>query len=469
MPHLNDEERAVEEFREEFTATRRELLKMAGLGAAAASLIAAGSPAFAEILPDASIGKANLKKFQGAKIKPRMKTVKGGVIGANDRIGIAHIGVGGQGHGHVDVVGSDREANNTRSIGVCDVWQKRLDSAKAMVLRHDPDGKPVAVKDYRYLLDNKDVDAVIIATPEHWHAQIAVDAMEAGKHVYVEKPMTRYADEGFAIADAVQRTGRVLQVGSQGSSEPKWRVAHQAIADGKLGELVSAQGCYARNSRDGEWNYHIDESAGPDNLDWKMWLGSAADRPWNDDSRARFFRYRKYRDYSAGLLGDLMPHKLHPLMIAVFGDKPEWPLRVTSIGTMKISTDREVADTIHVLVEFPSGCTMYVYLSTVNEQGIEDVIRGHKSTMRFGGNKVQLRPERPFAEELDPEDIPIPGSGGDLGTHHRDWFEAIRTGKRPNAPIDLAVRVQTIVGMAEIAELNHKTVTFDPATRKMTV
>lgn len=386
----------------------------------------------------------------------------GQTSGANERLRVGIIGCGGIAGHHLNTLLKMKEADNVHVTVVCDIYEKRMQAfAERTGARME--------KDYRRLLDADDVDYVLIATPEHWHAQIAVDAMEAGKHVYVEKPMTRYADEGFAIADAVQRTGRVLQVGSQGSSEPKWRVAHQAIADGKLGELVSAQGCYARNSRDGEWNYHIDESAGPDNLDWKMWLGSAADRPWNDDSRARFFRYRKYRDYSAGLLGDLMPHKLHPLMIAVFGDKPEWPLRVTSIGTMKISTDREVADTIHVLVEFPSGCTMYVYLSTVNEQGIEDVIRGHKSTMRFGGNKVQLRPERPFAEELDPEDIPIPGSGGDLGTHHRDWFEAIRTGKRPNAPIDLAVRVQTIVGMAEIAELNHKTVTFDPATRKMTV
>jgi predicted dehydrogenase len=391
----------------------------------------------------------------------------GRVLGANDRINIAHIGIGGQGGAHLHILNGEREANNTRSIGVSEVYTPRLNGAKDAILKYDSSIQVQSEKDYRALLDNKDVDAVVIATPEHWHAQISIDAMEAGKHVYCEKPMTRYLDEAYSVLAVQEKTGKVFQVGSQGTSDTKWHVANDVVSSGKIGDVVSCQGSYARNSKDGEWNWPIDADAGPDNLDWKMWLGSAPDRPWNEDSKSRFFRFRKYRDYSAGLLSDLMPHKLHPLMIAVFGDKPEFPVHVTSLGTMKVSTDREVSDTIHVLVEFPSGCTMYVYLSTVNEQGLEDLIRGHKATLRFGGGHVNLSPEVAFAEDLDSQEFPINGPGEDIKVHEKNWLEAIRTGKKPNGDVGLAVRVQTIVSLAEMSELQHKTMNFDPIKRQI--
>ena len=126
-------------------------------------------------------------------------------------------------------------------------------------------------------------------------------------------------------------------------------------------------------------------------------------------------------------------------------------MRVSCIGTRGVSKDREVADTAHVTVEVPGGHTMYVLLSSVNEQGIEDLIRGHKATLRFGGDRVRLSPERAYAEEIDEADVPFTGQGGDVPTHQRDWLAAIRTGKKPNGDIGLAVRVQTIVALAEMA------------------
>jgi predicted dehydrogenase len=464
MSHEKDSPKPAET--ENAGTTRRDFLKTAALGVGG-TIIAMGAPGFAATAAGDAVAKAKPKALKSAGLKPRVPMATGRVLGANDRIAIAHLGVGGQGGAHLHILNGEREANNTRSIGVSEVYTPRLEGAKAAILRYDASAQVQMEKDYRKLLENKDVDAVVIGTPEHWHAQMAIDAMEAGKHVYCEKPMTRYMDEGFAILAAVEKTGKVFQVGSQGTSDTKWRVANDVVSSGKIGPVVSCQGSYARNSQGGEWNYGIDEGANANNLDWKMWLGSAPDRPWNDDSKARFFRYRKYRDYSAGLLGDLMPHKLHPLMIAVFGDKPEFPIRVTALGTMKISTDREVADTIHTLVEFPSGITMYVFLSTVNEQGLEDVIRGHKATLRFGGGKVALSPERPYAEEIDAQEFPIVGPGEDIKVHEKNWLDCIRTGKTPNGNIGLAVRVQTIVSLAEMAELEHKTMNFDPIKRQI--
>lgn len=449
--------------------TRRDFLKIAGVTAAGAMLsgtvgsAAVQAAAAASALPS---GKANVPKLKGARIAPRVPMAKGSVLGANDRLQVGIIGVGGQGGSHLYLLNARKGETNVEVIGCSDVYNPRLERARGAIEQNLDGRKAIAEKDYRALLDNKDLDAVVIATPEHWHAQAAIDAMTAGKHVYVEKPFTRYLDEAYAVEKVVQSTGKVFQVGSQGCSEARWHVAGDAVRAGKIGPLVSCQGSYARNSTGGEWNYHIDQDASLDNLDWKMWLGTAPDRPWNEDSKARFFRYRKYRDYSGGLIGDLLPHKLHPLMITAFGDKPQFPKTVTALGTMKISTDREVADTIHVLSEFENGLTMYVYLSTVNEQGIDDVIRGHKGTLRFGGNRVQLSPERAYAEEIDQEDLPVNDPGENMVQHQKSWLNAIRTGSRPACPIDLAICVQTIVSLAEMSEVFGKTMHFDPKTRK---
>ncbi|MDQ2730046.1 MAG: Gfo/Idh/MocA family oxidoreductase [Armatimonadota bacterium] len=450
------------------TPTRREFLKTAGASAAGA-LLAGAMPAAAEVADETHLQKANAKHIIGANLKPMAPMATGRVIGANDRIQIAHIGVGGQGGTHVRLIGDHRTDNNTRSIGVSDCWEARRLSNRDEIVKRDPDVKVQVETDYRRLLDNKDVDAVVIATPEHWHAQITIDAMQAGKHVYCEKPMTRYLNEGFAVYDMQKRTGRVLQIGSQGCSDAKWRTAGEAIKAGRIGELVSAQGSYTRNSKEGEWNWPIDTTANPTNLDWKWWLGTAPDRPWNDDSRERFFRFRKFTDYSAGLLTDLLPHKVHPLMLALGLDTPEFPVRVVAVGTRHISTDRQVPDTIHVTTEFPSGYTMYFLLSTVNEQGVEDVIRGHKATMYLGGGHVHIKPERPWSEEIDEADVPVSGPGEDIAVHEADWLNCIRTGKKPNCNVDLAIRAQAVISMAEISNRESKAVRFDADKRKIIV
>jgi predicted dehydrogenase len=264
-----------------------------------------------------------------------------------------------------------------------------------------------------------------------------------------------------------------------------YHAAGQAIRDGKIGKVVMGQGSYTRNSQNGEWNYGIDGGMTPETLDWDLWLGSAPARPWDAsakgagdgegrermDSKARYHRYRKFSDYSAGILGDLMPHKLHPFLIA--SGNPEYPVRVSAVGT-QLGKDREVADTVQVLAEFPSGWSMLFVGSTVNEQGMQDMFRGNKATIYFG-NAVELKPERWASEEIEAATIPVVGPTWESHENHEmNWLDAIRGKKvdgkvvKANCNIDLATKVQTIVSLAEMSIRLNKTMLFDAKTRKVT-
>lgn len=395
----------------------------------------------------------------------------GRVIGANDRIVVAFVGVGGQGMAHVRSIKANAGDNNVALAAVCDVSKTRIAEAKAYVEK-DGGGKCDGEADYKKLLERKDIDAICCSTVDHWHAKISVDSMNAGKHVYVEKPMTRYLPEAFEIYDTCKKSGKVLQVGSQGCSDVKWHKAAELCKSGKIGPLVLGQGSYMRNSPKGEWNYGIQAWATADDIDWKSWKGPIVqNRPFSADD---YFRWRKYYPYCAGLLGDLFPHRLHPLMLAT--GNPEFPKRVVCAGSKHIHTDkntpgtpeRDVPEMVSSVVEFPSGYQLVVCSSTVSEQGLRDMIQGHHATLYMGGNRVELKPERPFAEELDGEvfDNLLPGE--DIKWHEKNWFECIRSGKQPNAGIELAIRVQTVVSLSEMSDRLGVACLFDEKTRKIT-
>ncbi|HMC78114.1 MAG TPA: Gfo/Idh/MocA family oxidoreductase, partial [Vicinamibacterales bacterium] len=329
--------------------------------------------------------------------------------------------------------------------------------------------------DYRRLLDNKDVDAVVVATPDHWHGRIGLDALLAAKHLYIEKPMTRRLDEAFRIYDAAKETGLRVQVGSQGCSDPKFLRARDLIKQGSVGQLLWAQGSYCRNNPKGEWNYPIDAEATAQTVDWKTWLGSAPKRDWSPE---RFFRWRKYWDYGTGIIGDLWPHRLHPLMLAM--NLNEFPKSVTCIGSDMCHADaqfgpdgaafgerRDVPDTTMMMVEFPSGVSIVLAGSTVNERGLEDVIRGTKANLTMGGNRLQVVPERPFVDEVEGRDETPADAGETHVKHMRNFLQSIRTNTAANCSEDLAIRVQTVVSMAEAALRKQKLVRFDERKREI--
>ena len=303
------------------------------------------------------------------------------------------------------------------------VWPSPTSSTSAGTARSKKLGltDADAYSDYRSVLERDDVDAIFIGAVDHWHSTIATEAMDAGKHVYCEKPMTRYLHEAFDIYDKTMETGMIFQIGSQYCTEGKWHRAAEMIQAGMIGPLVLGQDSYCRNNPDGEWNYSIDENSSPENIDWATWLGPVSDRPFSADE---YHRWRKYYPYCAGILGDLLAHRIHPLMLAT--GAPEFPVRVASLGTRKITTDRDVPDNTQVLAEFPSGLTIMVIGSTVNEQGLEQVIRGHEGTLYFGGNTVELRPERPFADLVDQQMEDNIEPGVSVPAHVENWLTSIR-------------------------------------------
>lgn len=395
-----------------------------------------------------------------------------GVSGANNKLAVAFVGVGGQGlNAHVRNVTKFSKENNTAPVAVCDVSKHRVEEAKK-VISEGGGGQAEGYEDFRKVMERKDIDVVFVATVDHWHTRVAIAALESGKHVYVEKPMTRYLGEAFQIYDTVKRTGKKLQVGSQGCSDLKWHKAAELIRADRIGKVVMAQGSYMRSAPKGEWNYPKQTWATADDINWKVWLGDQikSQKGFDVDD---YFRWRKYQPYCSGLLGDLFPHKLHPYMLAT--GNPEFPKRVSAVGSKPVHTDKNTPDTperdvpeiIQMIAEFPSSMVMHITSSTVNELGTQEVIRGHKANLFMAGNKVELVPEAKFADEIDgytseafpKEDVP---------PHHKNFFDSIRANKEPNCGIELAIRVQTVISLAEQSERMNVMCLFDEKTRKIT-
>jgi predicted dehydrogenase len=320
------------------------------------------------------------------------------------------------------------------------------------------------------------VDAVLIATHDPWHAQITIDAIQAGKHVYCEKPMTRYLDEAFRVYDTVKGAkGLVYQIGSQGTSAGGWKKCAELIAEGKLGQLVWAQGFYCRNSINGEWNdppFDLDKDSTAETVDWKTWQGNVHNKiPFSNE---RFHRWRKFYPYCAGVLGDLAPHRLHPLMLAAGA---EFPARVTSLGTHNVHADknkpdaeeREIPEHQQLLAEFPSGALITLTCGTVNARSPGFVLYCHKATLDVadGGNRVDVLPETPWSDDIDPatyDGMQVE----DIRMHEKNFFDCIRNGNTPNGNIDLAIRVQTVLSLAEMSNRLNMICLFDEKTRAIT-
>ena len=394
------------------------------------------------------------------------------IIGANDRIRVGIVGVKGMGGGHLrNLVGPEMKADNVDVIAICDVWETVRVKAQKTANLKDAD----VHADYRRLLENKDIDAVVVATPDHWHGRIGFDTLMAGKHLYIEKPFTRQLDEAFRIYDAAKETGLHVQVGSHGCSDTKYLHARELVKKGTLGQMLWAQGSYCRNNPKGEWNYPIEKELTPQSVDWKTWLGPAPKREFSPE---RYFRWRKYWDYGTGIIGDLWPHRLHPLMLAM--NLNEFPRTVSCIGADMCRADaapgpdgkpngerRDVPDTTMMMVEFPSGVSIVLAGSTVNERGFEDVIRGSKANLTMGGNRLQVAPERPYADEIDARDETPADAGETHVKHMRNFLESLRADVAPNCNEDLGIRVQAIVSMAEIAFRRQKHVRFDEHKREI--
>jgi predicted dehydrogenase len=432
----------------------------------------------------AALGTAGAAMAAPKASKSSSARASGRVIGANDRINIAVIGVGGRGSSDANSFAAVGAKNNScQIVAVADTYQKRVTKNKTL---HKCDG----YLDYREILNRSDVDAVVVATPDHWHSNVALQAMDHGKDVYLEKPMCHTIDEARQLVATVKETGRVLQVGSQTTSADQWWKAKKAIADGMIGKMIQSQGSYHRNSIEGEWNYPIDEAAGPegkgeDYIDWKMWLGKAQQRPFDAD---RFFRFRKYWDYSGGIATDLFYHVVAPLNIC--WDKPQFPHKVMASGGIyggpKFEYKREVPDTFALVAEYTEGHSLVLSSSMANSQHIPGLIRGHEGTIVMVDSGVfesvtdhiTVKPEvsrsrnsrqgpvelKPmFADyKFGPEEHRIEvEKTNTMETHINNFLDCMRTRQKPHLDVETAACAQVLITMAVDSYRQGKTLYFD--------
>lgn len=394
-----------------------------------------------------------------------------------EELRLAVIGTGGMGTGHAEAFstmamratsgtaeeqGRFTSALNTRVVALADVCDSHLARCKAKV--EDIQGGTVAgYRYYKDMLAKEKLHGVVVASPEHWHAQHAIDCLLAGLDVYCEKPMTYDLKDGVQLFKVCKdNPQRILQVGTQMTQLPKYAEARKMIAQGVIGRPTSSQTSYCRNSKEGEWLYYaIDPAWNPGvNLDWREWCRPFGEElPWNPE---HFARWRRYKKFSTGIIGDLLVHQVTPLLYAI-GDVG-WPTRVVASGAHIVDKKMENFDQVNLVIEFENDHIMTVAGSTCNEVGVENLIRGHQGNIFLNSRHCVMRPERIFSEEIDATTVECPDIGNDQDVHRLRFLEAIRTRQPHFSDVELGLKIMVIVDLAARSMWEGSAMRFDPKT-----
>lgn len=428
--------------------TRRDFLKQTGLGVGLLNTV----PAVAQAAPVFANTRA---------------------LGANDRLNVGFVGCGGRMNTHIDaLVKRAKERGDVQPVAVCDIYEKRKKLARE---RAGVDEKSVH-HDFRELCARKDIDVIVIASPDHWHHGHAMVALKAGKDVYLEKPFTYTIEEAREIAEFVKTNKRILQVGSQYTSFDHFHQARKALEQGLIGKVVWATAGYGRNANKegGEWNYKIDADASTANIDWKTFLGNAPKRAFDAE---RFFRWRKYWDYSGGIATDLFYHALAPFVM-ITGQ--EFPAKVTASGGIFVQKDREVPDTFLMNVDYSSftvnlSCSVAAGappLVAIN--GTEGRIVMAQSGENFSHSAIEVIPDNEYHKEFKAktgvEKLLLECKPNLRGTHpHMDNFlDAVRSRQQPNLNADLGYKVMAAIRMGVDAYRQETTMRWDVRRERAT-
>ncbi len=378
------------------------------------------------------------------------------ILGANERLGVGVIGCGGMAQAHLNTLLDMPETVDV--VAVNDVFETRARHFLDLTWRAG--GRAELISDYRSLLERDGLDYVMIATPEHWHAQQTLDALDAGLHVYCEKPMTHRVDEALAVLKKTQETGRKVQVGVQGMSDDSYASAHEAIKAGKIGPVIEAQIDYVRRYQErGPWRTGVDpDLPQPPDLDWERWLGPAPRRPW---SARRFYEWRNYRDYSGGVASDLFIHRLTRILKAC---GLAFPTRVVGMGGIYLWQDgRELPDNFEVLAEYPAvegitpGMTVHILGTMGNQRGNDHLIRGHDATLVFTREGWEIV-DQESGEVIETHEKT---GGEDIDLHHRNLHDAIRNQTPLHCPPDLGLYGVVAITGAVDSWFEKKMLTWD--------
>ncbi|GGH17464.1 Gfo/Idh/MocA family protein [Silvibacterium dinghuense] len=310
-------------------------------------------------------------------------------VSANDHIQLALIGAGIQGQGDTRTA---IQVPGVKLVAVADCYDGRLTHAKELW-----GANIFTTRDYREILARKDVDAVLIATPDHWHKQAAVDSMKAGKDVYLEKPMIHVYPDGPEIIATAKSTNRILQVGSQRVSSIVYAKAKELLESGAIGKLNLVTARWDRNSSLGAWNYSIPLDASTETCDWPRFLGTAPKIPWNAE---RFFQWRKWKDYGSGVAGDLFVHLFSGTH---FITGAHGPTRAMATGGLRYWKDgRDADDVLLALFDYPQDFNLSLHVNFVDggEESEGFLFTGSEGQMEIDGSTQTVTVHRvPPAKE----------------------------------------------------------------------
>ncbi len=370
----------------------------------------------------------------------------------SDQLRVALIGAGGRGRYLAGVFEKDP---SVRVVAVCDVYEPNLEKGLSEL-----GNRPRAVRDYKKLLEDKDIDVVIIATPEHWHHRMLLDALAAGKDVYVEKPLCQTPEQGVELVDAVRRSKNIVQVGMQRRSYDLFLKARDIVAGGTLGPVRMVRSWWLNNNLAGEWNRKLE---GP--LDWEQWQGPAPRRPLDPN---RFFHWRSYSDYSGGIVADQGAHVfdgIHLIMHLGF------PSAVNASAGRVHRSEADTPESVVVAAEYPED---FLAVFTINYAAMKYYYRNDQLN-QFDGDQARLdigreelkvfkqgAEDTPAVHEVSPFRF---SQASEL--HAKNFLECVRARQAPAAPVELGFQAALVVQLANLSLRKGKRMRWNNTLRKV--
>jgi predicted dehydrogenase len=371
-------------------------------------------------------------------------------------VSAAFIGVGRMGQGNLNAA---MKQENLAVAAICDIYKPNLDKTVAMASSKFPGVR--AVRDFREILADKSIDIVCIATPDHWHPYMTVEACKAGKDVYVEKPISVTVDEGTKMVQAARKYKRVVQAGTQQRSGDHFKKAAELIKAGEIGEVT-----FVRN-----WNYsnspvegigNPPDSEPPADLDWDMWLGPAPKRPFNANrfgvDPKQFSHFRWFWDYAGGMMTDWGVHLLDITQMAF---DEVMPLSVNTVGDrFRLRDNRETPDTIHAQYQYPKFLATYEQrygnANSLMGKAYGTAFHGDQGTLLIDRSEFILTPERKGAEPLV-----VKSGNNQNNAHWANFLDCVKTRQKPASDIEICQRSTTTCLLANVSLRSKMRVDWD--------
>jgi len=372
------------------------------------------------------------------------------VAGANERISLGLIGTGGRGQSYLNELKGFQESLPVEITAVCDLWSVNRDHCAGRVEK-EFGKKPRTFQYHEDLLALPDVDAVTIATPDHWHVPILLDALDAGKDAYVEKPMSYDLAEALAARDKVRKTGRIVQVGTQRRSEGKFQAAAEFVRTGRLGKVSMAESAWNDNNQ--RWRRGDVDKVKEEDVDWERYLNG---RPMREFDPHLYLEWKLYKDFTCGVAGLLGSHMIDVVQWAM--DAPHPKSAVTCGGVFVYNDGRTVDDTFATVFEYPQEFLLQYTTRLGNSYSPGTVLYGKNGT--FFVDQLKAVPAGGAGGEKIEEEIRIEPKPS--MSHLHNFLECVKSREEPNAPIEVGVSHMIACYMAEESLNRRSRIEYDP-------